>query len=311
MISIIIPAYNAEKYIASCLDSVIAQDMGDWEAVVVDDGSSDTTLSIAREYAARDPRIKVFTKSNGGLSEARNFGTDHAAGEYITFLDSDDTLPPWSLSRMLSLAGNSDIVSGELVSSPKIDKGHSRVRHLSGRSALEEGLYQTGIWTSACGKLYPRTLLKRVRFTPGIWYEDLDFFARVMCEVDNVTVTDTPVYIYRPNPASFIHTFTPGRLDVLKVTEGIERLIAEKYPSVLPAAKDRRLSACFNMYALLDIHDKEGRFDSVKASCLNIIKNYRRKSLFNPRVRPKNKAGILLSYLGAGAFARVARLIYR
>lgn len=311
MISVVIPAYNAEKFLAACLDSVIEQDTGEWEAIVVDDGSTDSTLSIARGYAGRNPRIKVFSKSNGGLSDARNFGVDKAQGEYITFLDSDDTLPPWALSRLSSLAPGAEIVSGRLVCLSPASAGEVRSTRMKGTAALEEGLYQTGISTSACGKLYARNLFDRVRFIPGIWYEDLDFFARVMPEVSTVAVTDTPVYVYRQNPDSFIHRFTPARLDVLKVTEGIERIVAEKYPGLLPAARSRRLSACFNMYALLDIHDREGKYAAEKASCLKIIRGYRRGSLFNPRVRLKNKAGILLSYLGAGIFTRISRLIYK
>lgn len=91
MISIIIPAYNAEQTILRCVQSVLVQTYENWELIFVDDGSKDGTLSLCRSFT--DERIKVLHKENGGVSSARNMGLDAASGEYITFIDSDDTVP--------------------------------------------------------------------------------------------------------------------------------------------------------------------------------------------------------------------------
>ena len=91
-ISIIIPVYNSEKYLRQCLDSVLAQTYTDFEALLIDDGSTDGSGAICDEYAARDARFKVFHKENGGVSSARNLGIDNAQGEWICFVDSDDCL---------------------------------------------------------------------------------------------------------------------------------------------------------------------------------------------------------------------------
>lgn len=88
--SVIIPVYNVESYLRECLDSVLCQTFQDWEAICVNDGSSDNSLAILDEYAAKDSRFKVVSQTNGGLSAARNTGMDNASGEYIVFLDSDD-----------------------------------------------------------------------------------------------------------------------------------------------------------------------------------------------------------------------------
>ena len=88
--SVIIPVYNVESYLRECLDSVLCQTFQDWEAICVNDGSSDNSLAILDEYAAKDSRFKVVSQANGGLSAARNTGIDNASGEYIVFLDSDD-----------------------------------------------------------------------------------------------------------------------------------------------------------------------------------------------------------------------------
>jgi len=91
-ISIIIPVYNAELYLRQCIESVIAQTFEDWEAILVNDGSKDGSLDICQEYAAKDERIKVIDKPNGGVSSARNKGLEVAQGDWITFMDSDDWL---------------------------------------------------------------------------------------------------------------------------------------------------------------------------------------------------------------------------
>lgn len=316
MVSIVIPAYNAARYLAESLDSVMAQDISCWEAIVVDDGSTDSTLAIARSYADRNSRIRVFSKENGGLSDARNFGTARAGGEWITFLDSDDCLCRGALRTLLNCAGNADIVAGSLISGSVFSAAPAPAdfssRTIPPAEALRLGLYQSSFQLSACAKLYRRGLLDRTRFTKGIWYEDLDFLPRVLLEATEVAVTDAPVYFYRDNPSSFIHTFSPGRLDVLTVTERIEKLVAARCPALIPAARDRRLSANFNIHALLGA-DATGRaaYAGVRDGCWELICSYRAASLRDPEVRLKNKLGILLSYLGPRVFTLISRLIYR
>ncbi|MDE6394665.1 MAG: glycosyltransferase, partial [Duncaniella sp.] len=97
MISVIIPAYNAQAYLRECLESVLAQSFSDWEVIVVDDGSTDSTAAIAQSFSARDSRVRVLSTVNRGVSAARNAALGMARGEWVTFLDSDDLLPPGAL----------------------------------------------------------------------------------------------------------------------------------------------------------------------------------------------------------------------
>ena len=99
MLSIIIPVYNAEKYLRRCIESIIAQTYGDWEMILVNDGSKDGSLAICQEYAAKDKRIKVIDKSNGGPSSARNKGLENAQGEFVYFMDADD----WIETKFLEI----------------------------------------------------------------------------------------------------------------------------------------------------------------------------------------------------------------
>lgn len=89
-ISVIIPVYNAEKYLRRCIDSVLSQTFTDFELLLIDDGSKDKSGAICDEYAAKDSRVRVFHKENGGVSSARNMGLDNACGNYIAFVDADD-----------------------------------------------------------------------------------------------------------------------------------------------------------------------------------------------------------------------------
>src|SRR3954452_2047793 len=92
-ISVVVPIYNVEPYLADCLQSLVDQTYRDWEAVVVDDGSQDRSRAIAEEFAARDERFRIVEQPNGGLGSARNMGVEHAGGEFLAFVDSDDVLP--------------------------------------------------------------------------------------------------------------------------------------------------------------------------------------------------------------------------
>lgn len=100
-ISIIIPVYNAEECIEKCIDSIINQTYKDWELIIVDDGSIDNSLPLCKKYVAIDSRIKLFSKQNGGVSKARNFGMDRAQGQYLTFIDADDYVDINFLSSLL------------------------------------------------------------------------------------------------------------------------------------------------------------------------------------------------------------------
>ena len=110
-ISIIIPVYNVEKYLRECLDSILAQSYKDFEIILVDDGSTDSSGNICDEYSMKYENIKVLHKNNNGLSSARNAGLDIAQGEYILFIDSDDVVSPVMLETLMAHVAGYDIVS--------------------------------------------------------------------------------------------------------------------------------------------------------------------------------------------------------
>lgn len=116
-ISIIIPVYNAEKYLRRCIESVLSQSFTDFELILVDDGSKDSSPQICDEYVAKDDRVRVIHKENGGVSAARNDGLDIAKGEYVTFIDSDDWVKKEYLQGFYD-KHSFDFVIGSFVNEP-------------------------------------------------------------------------------------------------------------------------------------------------------------------------------------------------
>ena len=109
MLSVIVPVYNAENYLNKCIDSILAQTYNDIEVILVDDGSTDSSLNICQEFAKRDNRVKVFHKSNGGSTSAYILGIEESVGSYITFVDSDDWIEPSMYEKMLKYFDIKDV----------------------------------------------------------------------------------------------------------------------------------------------------------------------------------------------------------
>lgn len=293
----IIPAYNDAAFIRDSIDSALSQQ--GVEVIVVDDGSTDDTPSIASAYEG----VTFISITHSGPSEARNAGIRAARGEWFVFLDGDDRLLPGAVKLLLdtAISEKAEAVSALFTRDATIAAIPSAVAHpltLSGRDALVATLYQEPRWlNSAAASIYRADKVREVMFTEGIYYEDLDFTTRLYPHLSRVCSLDMPVYFYRSNPQSIINTFVRRRLDVLSVTAAVMCRWADD-AEMLAAARSRRLSACFNMYLLT--RRRKGYRD-VARRCVADIKSLRGSVLTDPRVRLKNKIGIIASYL-AGPF---------
>lgn len=312
LVSIIVPLFNSGLYINDCVKSILSQDYPNWELILIDDGSTDNSGSICRNFTVKDHRIKYVRCENNGPSHARNLGLDMIHGEYVMFVDSDDQLLPEAISVLLKTQKkyNADYVEGNIRESSirnKISPSESKIIIYSKTEALDNLLYQKKLLSSPWAKLYKRSLFKEIRFREGIIYEDLQLIYRIIYNSKIIVYIDYPVYFYRKHSGSLINTWNKERLAVLDVTAEIEKSVSNDYPLQIAAARDRRLSANFNMFALCEIH--KDRYQSEQ--CWKLIKRYRKYSLFNPKVRIKNKAGILLSYFGKNIFRFIAGMVYK
>lgn len=178
LISVIIPVYGVEKYIAQCLESVINQTYKNLEIIVVNDGTKDRSADIAKEYAAKDSRIKVYDFKNGGLSVARNRGLEIATGEYISYLDSDDWIDTKMYETLLEAAMKNEadmvkcgIIETNGVAEEKITFSDVKIINNEQNKAFEN--YFNGIlWTLAWNGLYKNELAKKVKFPDNVVHED-------------------------------------------------------------------------------------------------------------------------------------------
>ncbi|MCM1337981.1 MAG: glycosyltransferase [Candidatus Amulumruptor caecigallinarius] len=315
-VSVIMPAYNSQRYLTQSIESVLrGQESVPLELIIVNDGSADATAAIAGAYAATDPRVRVITQPNAGLSAARNAGLDAATGEYVAFIDSDDLMLPGALAHLLSLFDEgTDVVSGRYYRGKTRaaahfgSEGRDRMLSLTGREAVIAMLYQRGMSSNAWGRIYRRAAIGTTRFTPGIYYEDIDFNYRLFPRLRRLRFSSRHVYFYRDAPGSITGVWSRKRLDVMRVTADIEAdAEARRDPALLASARDRRLAASFNMYALASIH---GDRDAAR-SCWSQIKRLRGPVSRDRHIRLKDRLGILASHLGPAATTLLSRLAYR
>lgn len=204
-LSVIVPFYNVEKYLADCLDSILSQGFRDFELLLVDDGSPDGSRAIAEQYVARDSRVRLLTRPNGGLGAARNTGVRAARGRYLTFIDSDDLLPPGALGALVAQADETgaDIVAGA------VERFDSQRRwqpswvpsvHREKRVGVTVGEFPAllrNLYT--WNKVYRRDFWQRqgLWFREGVAYEDQPIVTQLFIAAERIDVIPDLVYLYR------------------------------------------------------------------------------------------------------------------
>lgn len=190
MISIIVPIYNSAIYLSECIESILAQTERDWQLILVDDGSSDDSVTIARAYATRDARIEFYEQQHAGQSAARNTGLSHVQGTYIVFVDADDALEPdWCTRHLNAIEGVDYVQSGYKRIQQKTIIHQKTPRHR----------YQ---FTSPCMRLYRRETIEGMRFTEGIIYEDVLWSVNLWLRNATCRIIHYTGYLYTLNPHS-------------------------------------------------------------------------------------------------------------
>ena len=227
MLSVIIPAYNVERTLARCIESVLMQQVEGMEVIVVDDGSTDATPAVADRYAGRRDMCIMHT-ANGGLSAARNAGLEHAAGRYVTFVDSDDYLMPGTYAPLLEMLESHpgyDIV--EYSFDRDTPKGRVAVR-LPEREYTDMAEYWLGgegfSHTYAWNKIYRRRLFGDVAFSEGRLFEDVYAMGDMWSFVHTLRTTSRGTYRYTYNPKGItVRADARGWRDLLHGHLGIVR----------------------------------------------------------------------------------------
>ncbi len=269
LISIIIPIYNVEKYLNRCLDSVMKQSFQDIEIILVNDGSTDNSDNIIKSYLF-DERIKYIYQKNKGLSEARNTGLNIASGEYVLFLDSDDSIEPntcYELSQVIERFEVDIVVFGRYLIKDCIEKVRDPAywgnNLLDGKEYLVQAKLNNRFSASACNRLYKLSFLRQrgLNFKSGIVYEDLLFNFQCMIQGARVYVLNELLYnYYIGRNDSIINTIKEKDLDILFTVNELFVIYEKyKYPRI----------AIFNKKAIsiTRIITQDSRYKSVLLYC--------------------------------------------
>lgn len=238
-VSIIIPVYNGAAWIEECLKSVISQTWENFEALVLDDHSTDGTTQMVREMSQKDQRIQLILRDGRGVSAARNQGIEQSGGEYITFLDADDKLDNRMLERMIRYLKeeNSDMVScgyhkwtSDFREDNKEDSSKETVRTVDKQDYVEE--YFLCRHTHCWGVLYKRTVIGDVRFREDLTIgEDMMFLADLLPKLSRISMTEYKGYYYRINEAGVtLRPFVPAYMDEIKSWKLAAEIIRKDYP---------------------------------------------------------------------------------
>lgn len=246
-VSVIIPIYNVEKYLKACVDSVIGQTYQDLQIILVDDGATDSSGGICDEYAAKDKRITVVHKLNGGLSDARNAGLTVAAGAFVLYLDSDDYLVPTAIEALVEMQSktNADIVLGNFFYTFPDHEYPAAAWHQSDmvldNGQAMEALIDGRIETFAWGKLIRSEIAGKYPFPKGKVFEDHFWTHFVFAEAKTVALLAQPLVHYRQRDNSISFIFDMKRLDMLEGWVNRKEFLEQRYPDLL--------EICYKRYA--------------------------------------------------------------
>src|SRR3954453_1973154 len=204
-ISVVVPIYNVEPYLAECLQSLVDQTFGDFEAIVVDDGSTDGSRRIAEEFAARDERFRIVEQPNGGLGKARNTGAEHATGEFLAFVDSGDVLPEYAYDKLIGALDEtgSDFATGNVFRLTRV-KAQQSPFLADAFAKTRLATHVTQFRTLIADRIVPNKLWRRsfwdahgYRFPEGMLHEDIPVVVPAHFAAKSVDVIADPVYLYR------------------------------------------------------------------------------------------------------------------
>lgn len=308
-VSIIVPVYNAEKYLEDCLESLTRQSMAGFEVLLVDDGSTDGSLSICRSYVKRDSRFRLFEQKNSGAAAARNRALDEASGEWITFVDSDDYLEIDSIERLVStlVSSGADIALGGYGS---IREGANSIKFVTPDiekpliapvEALSKILYQDGLDFAPWGKLFRSKLFEDVRFPPLRSSEDLATIYKPFLKAQAVSLIRDSGYRYRLVSGSL--SYSNFESEAWQVMFNVSQDICASFPELRSPCDCRRLSFAFHVFLISDNPVvREKTWEEILAT--------RRAVLTDSAARKKARVAAIISFFGRRITGIVGSLLH-
>lgn len=270
VISIVVPIYNVEQYLARCIESLINQTYKFIEIILVNDESPDNSVDICEQYVKKDSRIKLIHKKNGGLSDARNVGIKNATGEYILFVDSDDYIELSACEKFLEIVGDKEpeLVVGNAVrieSKKEILMRHTCItgsEMITGEDYLKEELKNKSMHMAAWLTLYNRKFLQEnnLEFKVGLLHEDEEFSPRVFLKAKKVIGTDLVFYKYiiRDNSITTSKNKIKNAEHIIKTCKELEVLFNDlEDPELKMLLNDNLVNKILNIFQVAKLYKKE------------------------------------------------------
>lgn len=300
-LSIIVPVYNAEKYLEKCLDSLVSQTIDDYELILINDGSTDNSQQIINDYVNQYPElIRTKTVENGGQGRARNIGIDMARGDYLGFVDSDDWVDTSMYQRLYTAAAES---GAELTICDMVLVYPDGREEYRANSQFSEPM---SIPTGPCDKLFRRDAVGDIRFPEGLWYEVADFVIKIVLGCKKIARVSEGLYFYRCGQLSTMNNKNARKnLDMISIMEDLK---AYMLPRGFRAEFEELLLCHLLLDAINRVNVQRGE------GCEEVIKTlrgYARESVPNLRACPgykkqslKRRIVMSLNYNGLHAIAR-------
>lgn len=312
LVSVIIPVYNVAAYLPRCMESVLNQTYANLEIILVDDGSTDESPRLCDEYAAKDARVTVIHKENGGQASARNAALDVARGEYLLFIDSDDYV---SRDHIALLAADIDesgadmAVCSLIVSSSGSEKLNARrttTLNLDGEGGIYEMMIARRFSFSPCTKLYRRSMFENIRFPEGVLYEDMFFACKVCMAARKIVFSDDVTYCYFIRKGSTVNSrLRPEHFSGFDALREQREIFADN-PRIQRAIDVHYIARCMEFMKQVSA-DQPELFDRIWRETTK----YRWSALTNREAPPRVRVYAALSYLGKRITLRVVHAYYR
>lgn len=310
-ISIVIPVYNVEKYIEKCINSIKKQTYKNFEAIIVDDGSQDDSINIAKKVATGDNRFVFYTKENGGLSSARNYGTKKATADYVTFIDSDDYITEDYLEYLYKLITKyktkisiCSLYNTFQKSGKTLALGNGEEGVMTSKTAIERMCYHDMVDTCAVAKIYHKSLFENIEFPEGKLFEDIATIYKLFLKAGEVAYGFKEKYYYAIRGNSITTaSFNSGKLDLLDMTDNLAKDVLAVYPDLTSSVRRRQLYARFStLNQMFDIQAK----DVVKRDeIIEYIKSNSKDVLLDKKAPARDKAAVItLRLFGFGIYKK-------
>ena len=278
LISIIVPVYKVEAYLDRCVQSIVDQTYRNLEIILVDDGSPDNCPAMCDAWAAKDSRIRVIHKENGGLSDARNAGMAMATGEFVGFVDSDDYIAPemYQLLYDRIRRDGSDIAACgvEMVfedGSPARPLTKTGSCVLSRKEAMEAVVSESWLKQPVWYKLYKTELVRDILFPVGKYHEDVFWTWQAVARAEKVSIFDTPCYFYVQRGGSIMaERYSLRRLDALEAKVKRLEYMEREFPDLADWSRTDLLFSCM-YHGQLAVKDLSGEEKKQAMACIRAI----------------------------------------